>query len=100
MKRAVVPMAVGLVGGAALVGGPAWAMAGVDPDSRGPGHQHEHDHGRQVSRMMSDAEMRDHMKHCMAEMMSDPSMREQMRSMMSGRGMSMMDQGSMPMMNP
>ncbi len=83
MRRTVANVAVGMLAGAALVGGPA--MAAPDPD---PEH-----HGHHMNEMMSSRELREEMRRCMSKMMSDSNLRDQMQSMMSAAmgGMPMMD---------
>lgn len=72
MRRTVANVAVGMLAGAALVGGPA--MAAPDP---GPEH-----HSHHMNEMKSSRELRDEMRRCMSEMMSDPNLRGRMQPMM------------------
>lgn len=93
MKRTVVNVAIGMVAGALLVGGPAHALSEKSDGDRAELASH-------MGEMMSDPELREEMKPFMSEMMSDREMRKQMQSMMSEamKGMPMMtDEGDMSM---
>jgi hypothetical protein len=93
MRRTVANVAVGMVAGALLVGGPVYAMASEGEES--------HEHSSHMRETMSDPEMREEMQSFMSDMMSDRELREQMQSMMSEamNGMSMMDDNAMSMMD-
>jgi len=98
--RTMSQVAAGVVAGALLVGGPAWAVASQDHSDAGS--------NTDMSQMMSGDQSQRHMMSSMSKMMKDPEMRNEMRSMMadamsqmsgkgmSGKGMSgmNMDQGS------
>ena len=98
--RTMSQVAAGVVAGALLVGGPAWAVASQDHSDAGS--------NTDMSQMMSGDQSQRHMMSSMPQMMKDPEMRNEMRSMMadamaqmsgkgmSGKGMSgmNMDQGS------
>lgn len=101
--RTMSQVAAGVVAGAVLVGGPAWAVASQDRSDAGS--------NTDMSQVMSGEQSQRHMVSSMSKMMKDPEMRNEMRSMMadsiaqmpgmSGKGMSgkgmlgmNMDQGS------
>lgn len=76
MRRRVTNMAAAVLAAGVALGSPAYATASERPGE----DQHRGDMGS----MMSEPEMRQHMKTCMSDMMSDPELRQQMGSMMSG----------------
>lgn len=75
MRRTMANVAVGMVTGALLVGGPVYAMANQGEEA--------HEHSSEMRETMSDPEMREEMTSFMSDMMSDRNLRDQMQSMMS-----------------
>jgi hypothetical protein len=71
-KRTVLAVAVGVVAGATVVGVPAFAYADA---GNGAGHSH-------MESVMDDPAFFDRMTDAMTGMMSDPQMRDHMRTMM------------------
>ncbi len=76
MRRRVMSVAAAVLAAGVVLGSAGYASSSEESGE----HQHRGDMGS----MMSEPEMRQHMRTCMSDMMSDPELRKQMGSMMSG----------------
>ena len=76
MRRRVMSVVAAVLAAGVVLGSSGYASANERPG------QDQHRGG--MGSMMSEPEMRQHMKTCMSDMMSDPELRKQMGSMMSG----------------
>ena len=82
-KRVVGLVVGGVLGGAALAGVPALALADQRQGDQSSGRAATEQHMREMGTMMSDPEFRESMTTMMSEMMSNSELRDEMVSMMS-----------------